>query len=454
MGTLSGAPAHPVSDPVVRAQESCGLFIAGDASVLRHYSGTEPGSRWLFSADGALIDQLPDWPAARGAQLLATEQEARALYGHLRAHALAARPALVPQDTRHTFALKAEGAHAESFWLDQQDVLRLFFDRVSDQQAMHLLTDRVATFPSGHDDSPLMTYATVSARLYLAVARGPSGAADHVALVHSEDAKPEPTITGGLSGAVRHLQRGGIQLPTGILVVQWGRFSGSDVLRYADAAAPETWLRPQLSSTVTAPIKIGNVAAGRLGAPGAYAVRMEPGTYELAHYELSTARYGRFTCCAVSREGAPSFTPSAQAAPTTTPEPAPVVQLPASDVSLIERTALEMIALAPDQVPSNLLAAVERIAASVPAKAVLDRALRILQAAGRQNTPKFDAIPKRVEPLARAHWLAMDAAERTRHGKEADYANQQLEAICKANGVSVPSLGNVLGGVGRFFRKL
>ena len=42
---------------------------------------------------------MPDWPATRGAQLLATEVEARALYGNLRAHA-PARPDLVPHEAQ------------------------------------------------------------------------------------------------------------------------------------------------------------------------------------------------------------------------------------------------------------------------------------------------------------------------------------------------------------------
>ncbi len=469
MGTLSGAPAHPVTDPIVAAQESCGLFIAGDASILRRYGGTEPGSRWICRARGSLIEAAQGWPAAPGAHLLADEEQARALYGHLRNHALTTTPGLVPQDTRASFRLNAETAYAESFWLNEREVLRLFYDRVSDQEAMHELTDRVATFPSepGNTAPPLIAFSSASAGHYLAVACGPTGAADHAVLIFSEKAQPEPLITGGMPGATRqpHLDRRGIALPSGVLVVHWGRFSGSDVLRHEDESAPADSLRLQLVGTVSAPITIGNTEARRLGEPGAYAVKMEAGTYEVAFYELNHPLYGRYACHAVSREGAPSFLPPAEAVPSPTAHaaaPAHIVApthhaaapLAASDATAIEKIALQMIELAPDQVPANMLHAVRQLAPSLPASAVLERALKILQTPGRDDNPKFDALPKRVDPLARAHWLAMDASARSRHGSEADYAKLQLEAVCKANGVTLPSLGGFLGAVGRALRKL
>lgn len=517
MGTMAGQPAQTVPDPVISGYERCGLFVAGDASVIRSYSGIAPGCRWLCHAQGTLLSQVEGWPLEPSGQMgdsFHSEEEARAYYLALRNHALGLVPGLVAQDTRQHFSLSSPSGYAESFWLNQQEVLRLLCDQLTDMQAFLGKTDHVSTFSPQARSEPgtplLVTFSSQSDIHNLAVARGPTGAADHVVIVYSERHLPEPTITGGMTGAQRiaRLDQTGITIPTGVLVVMWGRFSGQEVLGFEDQTAPQRSLSERLQGNVAIPLRVDSEASRRLGAAAAYAVKTEPGHYQLACYELSTQLYGSFTCCAISRAGAEPFLPPAasagppaasagQASPWAGAAPAvPVAPLPsptqaaaaqqgqtaasspvapqpsppqaaaalrppargaasaqppargAASAGIVRDTAIKMIELAPNQLPQNILSAVQRMAPQASATEVLSTALQILRAAGRDGSPRFDAIDKRAEPLARAYWLSLNDEERRRKGGAEDkYLQGEIQAIYTANHVKVTDVGGFLRGL-------
>src|SRR6187549_2297895 len=103
IGPIAGCTQTPSSDPNVARMESAGLFVAGDATTMRAYSGAELGWRWLCRAQGPLIKRVQGWPEGpdkRTAGYFRTEDEARQFYGRLRQHAMAAIPHAQVQDTR------------------------------------------------------------------------------------------------------------------------------------------------------------------------------------------------------------------------------------------------------------------------------------------------------------------------------------------------------------------
>ncbi|HEY4119177.1 MAG TPA: hypothetical protein VGM56_15025 [Byssovorax sp.] len=65
-----------------------------------------------------------------------------------------------------------------------------------------------------------------------------------------------------------------------------------------------------MGQSVAIPLPAPADVAQRLGdVPPGYAVRLEPGSYTCTYYELMGTEWGGFSCCAISREGAPSFMP-------------------------------------------------------------------------------------------------------------------------------------------------
>ncbi len=337
IGPIAGTVQVPSSDPAVEAQESMGLFVAGDASTIRSYSGAELGWRWLARAQGPLVKNVKGWPEGPEGGTVGyfrTEEEARAYYSALRQHALTSTPGLVAQDTRQNFPLNVPTAYAESFWQYGSEVLRLIYDRMADMQVYARNTDAIAVFDAsprsapapdgGAHPSKIVSYYSQNQVLYLAVARGASGGAEHVVIVFSDQHKPHPVIPDGLPRAewMRTLvsgpadasgERAKLQLafPSNVLVVQWGRLSGLDLLAQEDRTNPLSTLLPRLQSAVAVPLAAPQGIAPRLGGvPAGYAIRLEPGAYTVTYYELMGTPTGGYSCCAISREGAPSFMPA------------------------------------------------------------------------------------------------------------------------------------------------
>ncbi|RLB60145.1 MAG: hypothetical protein DRI90_14390 [Deltaproteobacteria bacterium] len=322
VGPIASKVTAPSPGPEITQYETLGLFVAADPVAMGHYSGYQPGWRWLSRGAGSLMNQVHGWPLAPNGTTshhFATEAEARAYYGALRQHALSSVPGLTPQDTRQEIGLNVPTAYCETLWSNGQEVLYLLYDRMGDMGVFGNETDgAIGIFSAGPEvpavpDLPIITYRTASDVLYLAVGPGPSGAADHVLIIFSDAHAPEPTIPDGMPRAewMSKFERPGLQFTGDILVVQWGRFSGAEVLAGEDANDPVASLAAKLGSNIAIPLHVQDEAAARLGGhPPAYAVRMEPGTYSLDHYELTTQNHGNFSFCAISRDGAESFLPS------------------------------------------------------------------------------------------------------------------------------------------------
>jgi hypothetical protein len=115
---------------------------------------------------------------------------------------------------------------------------------------------------------------------------------------------------------------------------------------------------------------------------------------------------------------------------------------------IVADVAIKMIELAPNQVPQNILSAVQRMAPQVSAKEVLYKALQILRAPNADGNPRFDAIEKRADPLIRAHWLSLDDEERRYKGdQEEKYVKQETQAIYSVNDVKEKQVGGLLKGL-------
>jgi hypothetical protein len=315
VGPIAGRPQTPSPDPVVAGMESQGLFVAGDASAMNAFSGSELGWRWLVRGQGPLgrnVQGFPPGPHGPTFGYFVDEAKARAYYQALRAHALASTPNLVPRDTRAERPLNVPNAWSESLWQHQEEVYRLVCDRMADLQVYCGNTDAIGVLESYPNGPPVVSYFSQNDVLYVAIARGPSGAAEHVVIVYSDRHQPEPLVSQGLpqSEWMKKFDQANLRFPSDILVVQWGRLGGRQTLAGEDPRNPAATLAQKLQGRAWVPLAAPPDVAPRLGGvPPGYAIRLEPGTYGLAYFELMDTPYGGFSFCAISREGAPSFMP-------------------------------------------------------------------------------------------------------------------------------------------------
>lgn len=311
IGPIAGKALIPAPDPVTAGFESMGLFVVGDAFAIRNYSGPYPGWRWLCRAQGPILDRVRTGAFADPVYYCTTREAAQAAYVMLRQQAIAL--GLQPQDGRDVMPLNDPACNAERFYMHGEEVLRLFFDHMTDLQTAVRNTQAIWQFdanPSNPAAGVLASYSTQNDVLYLAIARAASGAVEHLVLVYSDQHKPEPTIREGMPRAewITTYKQSSLAFPSGIAIVQWGRFSGADALWQESAENPAQTLHARLGQSAVIPLAAPAAVAPRLSnVPAAYAVRMEPGNYKATYYELSTPDYGGFSCCAISREGAPSF---------------------------------------------------------------------------------------------------------------------------------------------------
>jgi hypothetical protein len=315
IGPIAGKAQIPAPDPASAAPESFGLFVVGDAVTIRHYSGAYPGWRWTCRAEGPLTRSVTTWPTGDTAGVFDAREAAEAFYGAVRRHAVSVAPGLTARDGRAEMPLNDASCHAERFLLNGEEAMTLFYDHLTDLQLTLRHTEGIWQFDA-HPSSPaagsLATYHARSDVLYLAVARAASGAAEHLVIVFSDRHAPQPTIGEGLPRAewIKAYEQSSLSFPSGIAVVQWGRQSGAEAEWQEDPQDPARTLAQRLGQSVAVPLPPPPSLAPRLGnVPAAYAVRMEPGTYAATYYELETAEHGGFSCCAISRVGAPPFLP-------------------------------------------------------------------------------------------------------------------------------------------------
>jgi hypothetical protein len=316
LGTLAGTPRTPSTNPVDQGAEELGMFILGDASDARAYSAMDLGSRWLCRLDGPGIELPIDWPDGNTWKYWPAEDGARAMYGKLREHIFLRFPGTEARDARAEIGLNVPTAMGESFWQNGTLLFRMFYDRMADLQIAVRNTDAIRRwpcYPTALDGPCFVNYFSQPDDMYVAVARGPSGAAQHVLLVFSPKHEPNPVIPQGMPGAEKDGKKTtkAFQLRSGFLLAFWGRVPGAAILTPAGNADPAQMLHQYLGNRVGAPLP-SNVPGldARLGAPAAWVLRVEPGDWQASFYLLDPRPGEGYSFVALSKVGAPSFQPA------------------------------------------------------------------------------------------------------------------------------------------------
>lgn len=317
IGPLAGNVRVPSQNELEQGFEEYGMIIAGDARDVPQFSGMELGSRWLCRAQGPATELLHDWPTpnAETWRYHPSEEAARTMYQQLRGHLFQRFPGVVAQDAREMIGLNVPTAMAESFFQNGTEVLRLFYDRMADLQIAVRNTNCIRRFsahPAALDGPALVSYYSQNDVFYLAIARGPTGAAQHVCVIYAPQHRPQQAIAEGMprAEAISERRCSPIQLTSGFLIAFWGRASGGHILAPAQGQDPAQMLHAYLGQNVAAPLST-NVPGldARLPAPAAYAVRVEPGEWTVDYYEMDARAGEGYSFLCLSKKGAPSFQP-------------------------------------------------------------------------------------------------------------------------------------------------
>jgi hypothetical protein len=258
-----------------------------------------------------------DWPDGITWKYWAEEAGARQMYGKLREHVFTRFPGTEARDARDKIPLNVPTGMAESFFQNgNTELFRLFVDRMTDLQIAVRQTDcirRWPCYPQSLDGPVFINYFTQSDVAYVAIARGPTGAAQHVLIVYSPRHQPEPVIPQGMPGAERVPDKSTktFQLRSGILAAFWGRVSGNAILAPAGQGDPAQSLHQYLGNRVAAPLN-SNVPGldERLGAPAAWIIRVEPGEWNAHYYTLDPRPGEGYSFVCLSKAQAPDFQPA------------------------------------------------------------------------------------------------------------------------------------------------
>jgi hypothetical protein len=315
LGPIAGTPKTPSPDPNQRGYEDYGMFIMTDVLDAPHYSGMHLGTRWLCRLHGPLLELPIDWPNGITWKYHANEAGARDMYTALRNHIFLRFPGVEARDDRQNVPLNVPNGYAESFWQNGNEILRMFYDQMTDLQIAVRQTDCVRRFQAHPEQEVghVINYSTQSDVCYLAVAPGPSGAAQHVLIVYSPKHQPEPVIPKGMPGAQKQADysTGPFQLRSGLLLAFWGRVSGPEVLAPTRGGDPVAMLNQHLGNRPAT--TLGSNVPGldeRMAAPLAWVLRVEPGEWRTHYYTLDPRPGEGYSFICISKVGAPDFQPA------------------------------------------------------------------------------------------------------------------------------------------------
>ncbi|MEO7111991.1 MAG: hypothetical protein ABI183_16225 [Polyangiaceae bacterium] len=297
--------------------EEEGLFVLGDANDVHHYSGMDLGQEWLTRVAGPVNDLIKNWPNNENWRYHPTEDLARNMYATLRNHIAQQLGNVQFVDAREEIGLNSTRGYGENIVQNGQEIGSMFFDNMADLQLACSNTDAIRTTPAiaAQPQGPrLAQYYTQSDVMSLAIAKSPRGVAEHIAIVFSPAHEADLVIREGMPRAEQppgHTQKP-LALTSGFLVAFWGRASGPNVMMPTQGQPPAPMLHSYLGHLVARPLQT-NVPGldARLPAPAAYAIRVEPGLYDVNYYEMDLdAENGGYSFIALSRQGAPPFQPA------------------------------------------------------------------------------------------------------------------------------------------------
>ena len=289
LGPIFDFVQQPGPTPIDAAHQAGLTFVAMDARAYPDFSGARPTGEWVVSRE-VQTDPRTFEPWPKTGWRFDDEASARQAYQAMRAHALSRLPGVQLYDDRGPERELNDPASAqgEAFVVNGEEVLYLQCDRATQARILKMLTDRLEPYQTrGASPARYAAYNSQTAPHVVAIATGPSGVAEHV-LVAFTPADEHGYIAQGLAGSNREgdLKPFTLEIPSGILVVAWGRIDGATYFAGARGQDPAGVLHQMIGNRVAGPLPtpLDSIAPG----PLAWGIRVQPGTYHCVLRFLET----------------------------------------------------------------------------------------------------------------------------------------------------------------------
>lgn len=281
LGTVCNFVDRPPTSQIDHAQQAGLVFVAADAHAFAAFRGGTPQGEWIVARKKLADAPLDPWPNT--GWRFQDEASARNAYQAMRNHVLSKLPGVAPRDDRTPQKrLLDASAWGETFQWQGEDVLFLSCDQTTEAKILQMTTDRLGSFKIKGTQATAAAYSTQIAPHVVGITTGQGGLAEHV-LVAFTPGDENALVAAALPNSEQDTKPFDLPVPSGLLVVAWGRIDGATLTQGQDAAAAIHAM-------------IGNRVAGPLpsqwdgAAPGAYAwgIRVRPGTYRCALRFLET----------------------------------------------------------------------------------------------------------------------------------------------------------------------
>jgi hypothetical protein len=280
IGAIFNYAEQEEGTPAELAQSEGLTFVAMDARAFSAFRGGALGDEWVVSRKlNGEFPELNGWPDT--GWRFQDEKKAKDAYQKMRAHVMAKLPGAEAQDDRGPERRLHDPEHAsgEAFVIDGEEALYLSCDRATEARILEMLTDRLEAYSTrGAAPQKYASYSTQIAPHLIGVG-GDGDLAEHVVVAFTP-ADEQALIAAGLTESVREtdLKPFQLEIPSGILVIAWGRIDG--------AAYPEAAIVEQLGENSAGPLAtpLDDASDG----PLAWAIRVRPGTYAVALRWLQT----------------------------------------------------------------------------------------------------------------------------------------------------------------------
>ncbi len=289
LGPIYNFVREPGQTPLDGAHQAGLTFVAMDARAYADFSGGRPTGEWVVARQiQADLPELEPWP--KTGWRFQDQAGAREAYQAMRNHVLSHLPGVTAEEDRGPERRLNNPASAwgERFVLDGEEVLYLSCDSATQARLLEMLTDRLKSFETrGTTPQRYASYNSQTAPHLLAVAVGSSGVAEHLVVAFTP-ANEQSLITAGLPGSTRasDLKLFTLDVPSGILVLAWGRVDGVAAFAQTQGQDPAAVLHQLLGQNLAAPLPTPFDSA----APGplAWGIRLQPGRYRCALRFLET----------------------------------------------------------------------------------------------------------------------------------------------------------------------
>jgi hypothetical protein len=290
LGTISNFDPRAAT-PIDVAHQGT-VFVAMDARLHSAFTGGTPVGDWVVSRKVRGNNwPLTPWPETGGWRFR-EEAPARKAYQILRAHILSRlQGAQVHEDRSARRALcDPSVAWGEAFVVGGQEAVYLSCSPSTETKIQTGITDRLKRYEVPGTGGFGAVYSTQMAPHLVAITTGQGGVAEHL-LVAFSPGNEYPLVAGGLQGSALDTKPFDIDVPSGILVLSWGRLDGRGWVANAPVASgqgqdPANILHGLIGNTVARPLPTPWTTTP--DAPHAWGLRLRPGRYRVGLRFLET----------------------------------------------------------------------------------------------------------------------------------------------------------------------